>query len=55
MSRASQTEIPAFGRADLGSDPLAASPIAGSMWESEERLVRYVQAMYPILSGYLPD
>jgi len=31
------------------------SPIYGSVSETSERLVSYVQAMYPILTEYLPD
>ncbi len=31
------------------------SPIYGSARETSERLVSYVQAMYPILGDYLPD
>jgi len=31
------------------------SPIYGSVTETSERLVSYVQAMYPILTEYLPD
>jgi EpsI family protein len=31
------------------------SPIYGSARETSERLVAYVQAMYPILGDYLPD
>jgi EpsI family protein len=31
------------------------SPIYGSAGETSERLVAYVQTMYPILGDYLPD
>jgi len=31
------------------------SPVYGSVQESFDRLVRYVQAMYPVLGDYLPD
>ena len=31
------------------------SPVYGSVQDTSDRLVRYVQAMYPALGGYLPD
>lgn len=31
------------------------SPVHGSVRETSERLVAYVQAMYPVLGDYLPD
>ncbi len=31
------------------------SPMYGSVQETSDRLVRYIQAMYPILGEYLPD
>ena len=31
------------------------SPVYGSVQETSDRLVRYIQAMYPILGEYLPD
>lgn len=31
------------------------SPVQGTVSETTERLVRYVQALYPILGEYLPD
>src|SRR5262249_48686382 len=31
------------------------SPVYGSVQDTSDRLTRYIQAMYPILSGYLPD
>lgn len=31
------------------------SPVSGSVAETTERLVRYVQALYPLLGEYLPD
>ena len=31
------------------------SPVHGSVQETSDRLVRYIQAMYPILGEYLPD
>lgn len=33
----------------------ASSPVTGSVAETTERLVRYVQALYPVLGEYLPD
>ena len=31
------------------------SPVYGSVQDTSDRLVRYVQAMYPALGDYLPD
>ncbi len=31
------------------------SPVYGSVQDTSDRLVRYIQAMYPILGDYLPD
>ncbi len=31
------------------------SPVYGSVQDSSDRLVRYIQAMYPVLGDYLPD
>ena len=31
------------------------SPVYGSVQDTSDRLVRYIQAMYPILGEYLPD
>jgi EpsI family protein len=31
------------------------SPVYGSVQDTSDRLVRYVQAMYPVLGEYLPD
>jgi EpsI family protein len=31
------------------------SPVYGSVQDTSDRLVRYVQAMYPVLGDYLPD
>lgn len=31
------------------------SPVSGSVAETTERLVRYVQTLYPLLAEYLPD
>jgi EpsI family protein len=31
------------------------SPVYGSVAETSDRLVRYVQTMYPVLHGYLPN
>jgi len=31
------------------------SPVYGSVQETSERLVSYIQALYPVLSDYLPD
>jgi len=31
------------------------SPVSGSTQETSDRLVRYIQAMYPMLGAYLPD
>jgi EpsI family protein len=33
----------------------ASSPVTGTVAETTERLVRYVQALYPVLGEYLPD
>ena len=33
----------------------ASSPVTGTVAETTERLVRYVQAVYPVLGEYLPD
>ena len=33
----------------------ASSPVTGSVEETTARLVRYVQALYPVLAEYLPD
>jgi EpsI family protein len=33
----------------------ASSPVTGSVAETTERLVLYVQALYPVLGEYLPD
>jgi hypothetical protein len=31
------------------------SPVYGSARETSDRLVAYIQALYPILGNYLPD
>jgi EpsI family protein len=31
------------------------SPVAGTVQETTDRLVRYIQTLYPVLSDYLPD
>jgi len=31
------------------------SPVYGSMQETSDRVVKYIQAMYPVLDEYLPD
>jgi hypothetical protein len=31
------------------------SPVYGSVQQTSDRLVRYIQAMYPLLGEYLPD
>ncbi len=32
-----------------------ASPVYGSVQDTSDRLIRYIQAMYPVLGDYLPD
>jgi hypothetical protein len=31
------------------------TPVVGGVPETTERLVKYVQALYPVLGEYLPD
>jgi hypothetical protein len=31
------------------------SPVVGTAQETTERMVRYVQALYPVLRDYLPE
>jgi EpsI family protein len=31
------------------------SPVYGNVQQTSDRLVRYIQALYPVLSEYLPD
>jgi EpsI family protein len=38
-----------------GSLVRVSSPVYGSVQETSEHLVKYVQAMYPVLAEYLPD